>query len=72
MIYQTIIKSAAAGIETAEYIMGSVNADDWSVLMPTDNIPEEDYRMLTAEFGDVTQEMETAYKNAFNAVMEDQ
>ena len=65
-----ITKSAAAGTETAEYIMGSVDAANWSNLLPTDSIPEEDYRMLTAEFGDVTREMETAYKNAFNAVVD--
>jgi roadblock/LC7 domain-containing protein len=59
--------AATAGTETAEYIMGSADADNWSELLPTDTIPEEDYRTLTAKYGDVTRAMETAYKNAFNA-----
>jgi hypothetical protein len=62
--------AAAAGAETAEYIMGSVDADNWSELLPTDSLPEEDYRTLTDEYGEVTREMESAYKKAFNAVVQ--
>jgi hypothetical protein len=61
--------SEAAGTETAEYIIGSADADNWGELLPTDNIPEEDYRTLTAVYGDVTRNMEMAYKSAFNAVV---
>lgn len=62
--------AAAAGTETAAYIMGSVDADNWSELLPTDSLPEEDYRTLTYEYGEVTREMESAYKKAFNAVVQ--
>jgi hypothetical protein len=62
--------AAAAGTETAEYIMGSVDSDNWSELLPTDSIPGEDYRTLTDEYGDVTREMESAYKKAFNAAVQ--
>ena len=61
--------ASAAGTETAEYIIGSVDADNWSELLPTDSMPEEDYRTLAAEYGDVTREMELAYKTSFNVVV---
>lgn len=67
---KTNIQAAiVAGTETAKYIINSVDADNWSELLPTDGIPEEDYRTLTAEYGDVSREMETAYKSSFNAVV---
>ena len=61
--------ASAAGTETAGYIMNSVDADNWSELLPTDDMPEEYYRTLTAEYGDVTREMELAYKTSFNVVV---
>ena len=67
----SIQAAAAAGAETAEYIMSSVDADNWSELLPTDNLPNEDYKYLTGEYGEVTREMESAYKKAFNAVVQD-
>lgn len=41
-------------------------AQNWSRLTSNDDLPAEDYRTLAREFGDVTQEMEDNYRNAFN------
>lgn len=40
---------------------------NWSPLEAHDDLPEEDYITLRREFGDVTREMEQAYKTGFNA-----
>jgi hypothetical protein len=41
-------------------------AQNWSALEAHDDLPEFDYITLYAEFGEVTREMERAYKSAFN------
>jgi len=42
------------------------DAQNWSALGKNDDIPEFDYITLYAEFGEVTRDMERAYKAAFN------
>ena len=41
-------------------------AQNWSELDANDDLPEFDYITLRAEFGNVTPEMERAYRDAFN------
>jgi hypothetical protein len=55
------------GIEFAQELNSHPNdAQNWSALERRDDIPEFDHITLYAEFGDVTAEMERAYKAAFN------
>lgn len=42
-------------------------AQNWHPMSRTDDLPAEDYRTLTREYGDVTAEMEEQYRNGFNA-----
>ena len=56
--------------ETADYIAGSQDRDNWSRLDAHDEIPEGDYVYLRTEFGEVTAEMEAAYRAAFNGALE--
>ena len=41
-------------------------AQNWSALEDHDDLPEFDHITLYAEFGEVTVEMERAYRDAFN------
>lgn len=59
--------AATLGREFAEYLRDSADRDNWSTLCAGDDLPDGDYAMLRAEFGEVTREMERAYKAAFNA-----
>lgn len=59
--------AARLGREFAEHLNHSHDRDNWSELGNLDDIPEEDYITLRTEFGDVSREMELAYKSAFNA-----
>lgn len=61
--------AADLGREFAEYLNQSNDRDNWSELENNDDLPEEDYVTLRAEFGEVTSEMERAYKSAFNAAL---
>lgn len=55
------------GVEFARQLNDSPNeAQNWSQLEPRDDLPEEDYVNLRREFGEVTREMERAYREGFN------
>lgn len=43
-------------------------AQNWSPLTANDDLPVEDYRTLCCEYGDVTPEMDRAYRDGFNSV----
>ena len=45
-----------------------MEAQNWSPLTPDDELPSEDYSTLAREFGEVTPEMERAYRKGFNEV----
>lgn len=63
--------AAAAGKATAEYITKNNYTDQWGLMLPMDDLPAEDYRTLSDEYGDVTPEMDAAYKKSFNSSMEE-
>ena len=45
-----------------------IEAQNWGKLFSTDELPEGDYVTLRDEFGEVTLEMESAYRNGFNEI----
>ena len=55
--------------EFAEYLNSHpADAQNWSRLERSDDLPEFDYAELRNRCGDVTPEMEDAYRDAFNSV----
>ena len=62
-------KSFAAGKEFAAELNSTPReAQNWGKLDVNDDLPEGDYVSLRDEFGEVTAEMERAYKKGFNEV----
>lgn len=56
------------GVEFANELNETLHEmQNWSPLEAHDDLPEGDYTTLRREFGEVTREMERAYKNGFNA-----
>lgn len=43
-------------------------AQNWTALTESDELPPEDYATMAREFGDVTLEMERSYRAGFNSV----
>ena len=59
----------ALGEEFAEYLNdGPIERQNWSRLERSDDLPEFDYAELRNRCGDVTSEMEDAYRDGFNSV----
>ena len=59
----------ALGEEFAEYLNNHPDdAQNWSSLERSDDLPEFDYAELRDRCGDVTHEMEDAYRDVFNSV----
>lgn len=50
----------------AELNATPMEAQNWSALDDSDELPEEDYMALDRAFGEVTEEMEDAYRAGFN------
>lgn len=64
---ESLKKSAEIATEFAEYLNNTPQENgNWGTLDENDDLPNEDYRALDLEFGDVTREMVCAYKTAFN------
>ena len=64
---RAISMASRIGILFAEELNGDPReAQNWSKLNANDDLPEFDYITLRAEFGNVTPEMERAYRDAFN------
>ena len=56
----------AYGKDFAQEVNSSPDRANWSALGKTDDLPEFDYSAMKALFGDVTPEIEDAYKAGFN------
>ena len=56
----------AYGKQFAQEVNAGPDRANWSVLGKTDDLPEFDYSALKSLFGDVTPEIEIAYKTGFN------
>ena len=62
-------KSFESGKEFAAELNATPReAQNWGKLGTNDDLPEGDYITLRDEFGEVTREMEQAYKKGFNSV----
>ena len=66
---KTLIAASNLGREFCEQIVSETPQFHAEVFpyLPTQDLPEMDYRALRAEFGEVTAEMETEYRRAYNA-----
>ena len=61
--------AANLGAETAGELNDNPNErQNWSPLEQTDDLPEFDHVALREHYGDVTREIERAYRDAFNTV----
>ncbi len=67
----TIVAAYDAGREMATELNATPSeAQNWSLLARGDDLPEQDYLMLRRAYGEVTAEMEAAYRDGFNATFD--
>lgn len=64
----SIETARSIAIEFATELNNTPNElENWHQMDVNDNLPEFDYIALRQQFGEVTREMERAYKTAFNS-----
>lgn len=69
MFANQIDVARALAMEFATQLNNTPNdAENWRALNDNDDLPDGDYTALRQQFGEVTRDMERAYKSAFNSV----